>query len=209
MKKFLILFVIASLFACNKNNNAEEIYNKAMQAYSEDNKFLANELCRQLPDSKPQYILLKAGIAFSQKDFKQASILLEKKKEKFHLSKFANYILIRSYLNIGDYENSEAELKELIKDDPSDFRAISLYGDLKVLQDDLASAVFLYANSIESCAEIASSCLKLGKIYYQHGQMAESEELFNKALVLIGSNDEELSNQIKSEISKFKMDIDR
>ncbi|MBN2652886.1 MAG: hypothetical protein JXR63_10930 [Spirochaetales bacterium] len=200
MKKILIFFILLILLGCKEDTTIALAYEKAMVAYSENRIIQAKELSAKLPNSEPEYILLKAGISFSEKDFTRTIELLEEKNKLFGLSKFASYILIRSYLNLGEFEKGENLLREMLKDDPADFRAISLFGDLKILQKDIQSAIFLYENSVDACSEIAASCLKLAQIYKNHGQAKQADLFFNKALVLIGPKDPSLSREIEKEI---------
>ena len=143
--------------------------------------------CRNTPDN-PTDALKYAKTCFLQNNPEKALSLLLSIVEKHPRQNEAYLWLIRAFLQTGKIHEAEELGEELLRADPADPRILSLLGVCREEQGDYQQAISFYRKAIVFKEELAVNHLRLGRLYYQTGNLQSAETELNHARCLLGKD---------------------
>jgi tetratricopeptide (TPR) repeat protein len=122
-----------------------------------------------------------AGLLMEQGEYRKAAEILEGVLEVTPKDSYARELLKESYLNLKEYENLEAFLREELRSDPASVQLKSELADLWLKQDRREEAVGLLEEALQQKAREINTYRLVADTYSRNRMFPEAIETYRRA----------------------------
>ncbi len=187
-----VLFAVITYFGIGGAGYAQsdfsevrELYKQGKEEQETENYYLAIEFYKTALESSPAYIQPIIGLAesyFMLGEFEEALKWCVHGKKYARSNLHLKVLHGRTLIGLGQYEEAEELLNEVLKEEPYNYDARFAMAELEIAQGRIIQAQVWYEKALELSPQNRRALLSLALVYEAKDQLGRAEELIKVAL---------------------------